>query len=164
MHKHILLLSLALIMGWALLGISTAHAQTPVPSVDDINAIARELYCPVCESIPLDVCPTQACEQWRSLIGEKLAQGWSEDQIKAYFVEQYGDQVVAEPPRRGLNWMVYILPPLMIVAGAVAILLFLRRMRRSAAPASLPVGQEFPDAAYVNRIESELARRTQDQT
>ena len=88
------------------------------PSDDDVNAIASQLYCPVCENVPLDVCGTQACAQWRALIREKLVAGWDEDQIKAYFADQYGDRVLSEPPARGLNWLVYIIPPLIFFAGA----------------------------------------------
>ncbi|MFN3309334.1 MAG: hypothetical protein ACK44E_09010, partial [Anaerolineales bacterium] len=43
-----------------------ALAQTRDPnsiSDDEVNAIAKYLYCPVCENVPLDVCGTQACEQ-----------------------------------------------------------------------------------------------------
>ena len=88
------------------------------PSDDDVNAIASQLYCPVCENVPLDVCGTQACAQWRALIREKLVEGWDADQIKAYFSDQYGDRVLSEPPARGLNWLVYIIPPLVFFAGA----------------------------------------------
>jgi cytochrome c-type biogenesis protein CcmH len=96
-------------------------AQEPAPSDDEVNAIAKQLFCPVCENIPLDVCPTQACEEWRELIREKLAAGWDEDQIKAYFVEQYGARVLGTPPASGFNWLVYLIPPL-IIAGGIYVL------------------------------------------
>src|SRR5512146_1912611 len=96
-----------------------ASAQGPTPTDDEVNRIAHQLYCPVCENTPLDVCPTEACRQWRDLIRQQLSEGWSEDQIKQYFVEQYGVRVLSEPPRTGLNWLVYVLPPLAIIAGAV---------------------------------------------
>src|SRR5512140_3563051 len=99
-----------------------AQAQAPTPSDDEGNRIAHQLYCPVCENTPLDVCPTEACRQWRDLIRQQLSQGWSEGRIKEYFVDQYGVRVLAEPPRTGLNWLVYILPPLIIVAAAVLLL------------------------------------------
>src|SRR3972149_667152 len=86
--------------------IASVAVQPPPPSDDEVNAIAHQLYCPVCENVPLDVCPTQACDQWRSTIRDKLAQGWSEAQIKDYFVEQYGARVLATPPASGLNWLV----------------------------------------------------------
>ena len=82
-------------------GVVLAQDPTPVTVTDDqVNAVAKQLYCPVCENIPLDVCPTQACAQWRDLIREKLAAGWSEKQIKDYFVAQYGERVLAAPPAR----------------------------------------------------------------
>lgn len=108
---------------------SSVMAQTGnPPSDDEINAIAKELYCPVCENTPLDVCPTAACAQWRDLIKEKLIAGWSKDQIKQYFVDQYGDRVLAEPPRRGLNWLVYVLPPLFFLGGTVIVYRNLRNL------------------------------------
>ena len=94
-----------------------AQGQNP-PTDDEVNAVAKQLYCPVCENTPLDVCPTQACAQWRDLIRLKLSQGESEEQIKQYFVDNYGARVLNEPPRIGLNWLAYIVPPLVILAGA----------------------------------------------
>jgi cytochrome c-type biogenesis protein CcmH len=130
-----------------------------VPSDDEVNAIAKGLYCPVCENIPLDVCGTQACAQWRELIREKLSQGWSEDQIKQYFADQYGDRVLATPPARGLNWLVYLVPPLVIAAGVYILYRALRAWRRPA-PQAMPDGSapEVQDE-YILRMEEELRKR-----
>src|SRR5262249_17757760 len=73
-------------------------AQAPTPSDDQVNKIAKQLYCPVCENTPLDVCPTEACHQWRELIRSMLADGKSEAEIKQYFVNYYGARVLNEPP------------------------------------------------------------------
>jgi cytochrome c-type biogenesis protein CcmH len=108
-----------------------AFAQDGNPTDDQVNAIAKDLYCPVCENVPLDVCPTQACAQWRALIKEKLTDGWSEQQIKQYFVDQYGDRVLAQPPARGLNLMVYILPPLFFLGGIVVLYKNLKKTKIS---------------------------------
>ena len=108
-----------------------AYAQTQTITDDEVNAIAHELYCPVCENVPLDVCPTQACAQWRALIREKLEQGWTEDQIKQYFVDQYGDRVLAQPPARGLNLLVYIIPPLFFVGGIFLVYSNLKKLKKS---------------------------------
>ncbi len=139
-------------------GIASAQEPVPTPSDDDVNAVAKELYCPVCENIPLDVCPTQACAQWRDLIRLKLAEGWSEADIKDYFVDQYGARVLAEPPRSGLNWLVYIVPPVLLALGVFILYRTLRSMRNTAetiAPAP-PVGH---DNDYLNRVEEELRKR-----
>jgi cytochrome c-type biogenesis protein CcmH len=133
-------------------------AQEPTPSDDQVNAIAKQLYCPVCENVPLDVCPTQACEQWRATIREKLTLGWSEQQIKDYFVAQYGDRVLATPPPRGFNWLVYILPPLALAAAGVVLWKTMRRWQRAGALAPPPSVPSDTDP-YVQRLEEELKRR-----
>ena len=92
------------------------NAQEPTPTDDDVNRVARQLYCPVCESTPLDVCPTEACRQWRDLIRTMLAEGKSDAEIKQYFVAQYGDRVLAEPPNR---LAAYLVPGIAIILGAL---------------------------------------------
>jgi len=87
----------------------------PTPTADEVNAIAKNLFCPVCESTPLDVCGTDACIQWREQIKEKLTLGWSENEIYEYFISLYGDRVLAQPPKTGLNWLIYIIPPAAIL-------------------------------------------------
>lgn len=132
------------------------------PTDDEVNAIAKQLYCPVCENIPLDVCPTLACEQWRSLIREKLAAGWNEDQIKTYFVNQYGDRVLATPPARGLNWLVYIVPPLAILAGAYFLYRAFSAWKKPAGelvPENQPPATGETDDEYTARFEEELRKR-----
>ncbi|MCI0521403.1 MAG: cytochrome c-type biogenesis protein CcmH [Chloroflexi bacterium] len=127
-------------------------------SDDQVNAVAKQLYCPVCENIPLDVCGTQACAQWRELIREKLGQGWTEDQIKQYFVDQYGDRVLAAPPPRGLNWLVYIIPPLAILAGAYLLYRAFRSWKQPAQPAA-GASVAPPADEYTARLEEELRKR-----
>ena len=137
------------------------RAQEPTPSDDEVNAIARQLYCPVCDNVPLDVCPTKACEQWRGTIREKLALGWDEDQIKQYFVAQYGDSVLATPPARGLNWLVYVLPPTVILIGAGILFSAFRSWSKGAEEEgpSRELQKEMLDDPYVARLEEELHRR-----
>jgi cytochrome c-type biogenesis protein CcmH len=136
-----------------------AQTEVPTPSDDDVNAIARQMYCPVCENVPLDVCETKACEQWRELIREKLAAGWTEDQIKDYFVLQYGDRVLAEPPRRGLNWLVYILPPVFFLAGAYILYRVLKQMRKKPEKTVSAEKDGETSDPYVSRIEEALRER-----
>ena len=143
------------------LAAGAALAQQPTPSDDDVNAIAKQLFCPVCENTPLDVCPTQACAQWRELIREKLAAGWTEQQIKDYFVEQYGARVLGAPPARGINWLVYIVPPLAILVGAYVLVRAMRSWKQPPVPAaaSQPAAETPPSDEYVTRLEEELRKR-----
>ena len=149
---------LALLLLVTLLVPVPTAAQDNEPTDDDVNAIAKQLYCPVCENIPLDVCPTQACSQWRETIREKLADGWNEEQIKQYFVEQYGARVLATPPAKGINLLVYILPPAAFLIGVFILFRALRSWRQVSIQAE-PVQPVQPEDPYIVRLEEELRGR-----
>jgi cytochrome c-type biogenesis protein CcmH len=147
---------------------TSALAQEPTPVISDegvisddaVNAIASQMFCPVCENVPLDVCPTQACHQWRETIRQMLAEGKTEAEIKAQFVQRYGDRVLAAPPPTGFNWLVYIVPPVVILAGALALIRVLRRWRVAPVPAGDGGDRpDLPEDDYIRRLEEELERR-----
>lgn len=153
-----LLLFIFLLAGRAVHPVWAQETDPDIPSDDDVNAVAEDLYCPVCENIPLDACGTQACVQWRDLIREKLAQGWTDEEIKTYFVNQYGDRVLAEPPRRGLNWLVYLVPPAAFLAGAYLLFKGIRnRTIQAEEPDSL--AEASVDETYIARLEEELRQQ-----
>lgn len=157
--KHLSLFSL-LVIGLALIFTGAALAQETLPSDDEVNAIAKEIYCPVCENTPLDVCPTQVCSQWRELIREQLAMGWSDSQIRQYFVNQYGDRVLATPPARGFNWLVYILPPLAILAGVFVLVRTIRNWKKPLPDMDVETAVTIEEGdEYVARLEQELRNR-----
>ena len=150
----------ALLLALFIAGSALAQEANPGTVTDDqVNAIAKQLYCPVCENVPLDVCPTQACAQWRALIREKLAAGWSQDEIKDYFVSQYGDRVLAAPPARGLNWLVYLIPPLAFISGAYILYRALRAWKQPVPEIAQGLSTDPPSDEYIARLEEELRRR-----
>lgn len=147
----------------------TALAQGPAPTDDEVNKIAKQLYCPVCESTPLDVCPTEACRQWRELIREMLTEGKSEAQIKQYFVEHYGPQVLNEPPNR---IAAYIVPIAAFLLGAFMLLRGFQAWKKPIAAESASVRKARVDDrrngrketgsvqdAYIAKLEEELKKR-----
>lgn len=138
-----------------------ASAQDGDVTDDEVNDVASQLYCPICENVPLDVCPTKACSDWREEIRGLLADGATEQEVKDYFVDRYGVRVLGEPPKQGITLAVWVLPGVALVVGAIVLARNVTRMRR-AAPAgtdSAPVAMEgIPDADkdYAERIEREL--------
>jgi cytochrome c-type biogenesis protein CcmH len=155
LRANLLLILLGLVFGFGLMGLAVSPAAAQGPNLDDqVNRIAKELYCPVCPNTPLDVCSTQACTQWRGQIKEMLVAGKSEAQIRDYFVSQYGDRVLGAPPAEGFNWLAYILPVIGVIFGGTLAWLAIRgRLARggSESPEALPVSSEYAD-----RIEQEL--------
>jgi cytochrome c-type biogenesis protein CcmH len=168
MRRYGLLALVAVALGAALLSwtSSRARAQEATPSDDDVNAVASQLFCPVCENTPLDVCPTEACRQWRDLIRQMLAEGKTADEIKQYFVDNYGARVLSEPPRSGLNWLVYVVPPAAFLLGAFLLFrafVVWKRQAQTAAPVAPPAPRsrrgKAADDPYVARLEDELKKR-----
>lgn len=145
----------------ALHSAATVSAQQPQPNVDDeVLRISKNLYCPVCTGVPLDVCETQACVQWRALIREKLVAGESEAQIRQYFVAQYGDRVLGAPPPEGFNLSAYLLPVVVLLIGGV-ILFFTARswLKRPQAATNAPASVPQVSSEYAERIARELKAR-----
>lgn len=141
-------------------------AQDGTPTDDEVNRIAKQLYCPVCESTPLDVCPTEACRQWRDLIREMLTEGKSEAEIKQYFVEHYGPQVLNEPPNRLLT---YAVPIAAFLLGAFMLFRGFQVWKKPVATESGSVRNDRRDGRndvkpvsdpYVAKLEEELKKRS----
>jgi len=135
----------------------SAIAQGPNPTDDDVNRIAKQLYCPVCESTPLDVCPTEACRQWREVIRSMLAEGKTEAQIKQHFVTQYGVRVLNVPPN---PWVTYAVPGAAILVGALMLLRGFQMWKKplASAPGSVDAQPVDPND-YIAKMEEELKKR-----
>ncbi len=167
-------LLVALLLGLLVLPAMAQDDETEAPVVeisdDEVNEVAKDLYCPVCENTPLDVCPTKACADWRELVRTKLAAGESKQDIFDYFVRQYGDSALAQPPKTGINFVLWLLP---FVAVGLGLIFFARYMKglRDEEPnvVSANVDQEtvMPDVSdqqpasddYAARIEQELREK-----
>lgn len=149
-------LVIALLTFVALLAIPAA-AQGKQPTDDEVNAVAKQLYCPVCENVPLDVCGTKACAQWRATIRDKLTSGWDAEEIKQYFADQYGTRVLAQPPTHGFNVVFWVVPLIVLVTGLLYTLRYMHGMRQAgSASFQIPPGEPLPSDGYETRLEREL--------
>jgi cytochrome c-type biogenesis protein CcmH len=156
MRRSKFLLVMLLLTLAFLLPAQTTLAQGPTPTDDEVNRIAKQLYCPVCESTPLDVCPTEACRQWRELIRTMLAEGKTEQEIQQYFVAQYGARVLAEPPNRLVT---YLVPALGILLGVFLLLRGFQVWKKPVASQAMePKAGATPDP-YIARLEEELKKQ-----
>jgi cytochrome c-type biogenesis protein CcmH len=136
---------------------SVSAQQQSTPSPDDINRVAEGLYCPICDNTPLDVCENTVCSQWRAEISRLLNLGWEDDAIRDFFADQYGPGVLAVPPASGWTLWVYIIPPVLFLAGLGIIL---RLMKRTTTAAETPRQEQTPQSdPYLEQVEAELARR-----
>jgi cytochrome c-type biogenesis protein CcmH len=149
-----------LVVLWSMIyvGGGVVVAQTPTP--EDVAAVARDLWCPLCSGVRLDVCDLKACMQMKEVIALKLQEGATPAEIKAYFVQQYGPQVMGEPPRQGFTLLAWILPFAALLIGVTWLIYMGRRwsLHRQAAQAAATSIPQTPPDSYARRLEEELKR------
>ena len=92
--------------------------------------VDRSLICPVCPGETIDQSQVQLAKQMQAVVREKLQEGWTEGQIRDFFVERYGESVLAAPPKEGFNLIAWIVPPLGVAVGLLTLFLVIREMRR----------------------------------
>ncbi len=154
-----LLVVAILTLGVAGLGaLGSAACSTRVPTLEErAVALDRQLMCPICDGQTLDESQSQLAQQMKQVIREKLAQGETEDQIKAYFSspDRYGPAVLAAPPASGFNLVLWALPPALTIVGLGGLFLLIRAMRVRSRPAGVRAG-DLMLATYLEQVDREL--------
>jgi cytochrome c-type biogenesis protein CcmH len=112
--------------------------------------IARDLRCAVCQNQPVSESNAPLAQDMRAIIREQIRAGKSDDEIRTYFVERYGDYVLMKPPARGFGAIAWIGPLVLFVVIAVGGFLFLRRRLLAPAPPA-PAGLSAEDRARLER-------------
>ena len=133
-------------------------AEGEVPDVEQrATALNKSIMCPVCPGESIDQSQNSLSIQMRAIVRDKLAEGWTDQQIKDFLVERYGPSVMMEPPTTGFNLAAWIVPPVAFALAIAALLLTLKWMRMSAeAERQAEENDARERGDYVSRIEDAL--------
>ena len=142
---------LAGVLGTLLL-LAGAAAAVPVDETT-VHDVAAQLRCVVCQSLSVADSPSETANQMRGIIRERLAAGESPAQVRAYFVEKYGEWILLAPPKSGFNLLVWVVPFAGLGLGLVLVAVVLRRWSRKIPPGA-PAGV---DPALRERIRREMS-------
>jgi len=94
--------------------------------------IAAQLRCPVCRNQSVVESNAELSREMQALVRERLVAGDTEEEVKDYFVSRYGEWILLEPQRRGINWVVWGLPFVALSLGAVLAVILVRKWASSA--------------------------------
>lgn len=119
--------------------------------------VAAELRCPICRAQSVLESPVDLARDMRATIRDKLAAGESPEQIKAYFVSRYGESVLLQPPARGFNLLVYLLPLLALLVGGW---LVARSIGRWSSPR--PISHTAPDSGSRRDVDERLTEEDRE--
>ena len=130
-------------------------------SIDDqVKEIAYLLMCPVCQGQSVGESNSNLAHDMKDIIRKQLEEGKSKEEILAYFVNSYGESILASPPPKGINWLLWLLPGVAIVFGGLGIILFLYKSQSNKNDDKHTSENTRPevDNDYIKRIEEELEK------
>lgn len=136
---------------------NSLHAE----SLDDrVNEVSHSLMCPVCQGQSVAESNSNLAHDMRQIIRKKLQEGESREEIIAYFVNRYGETILASPPAKGVNWLLWILPGLAVVIGGVAIGLFLYKSEpgKKGTKGNTDEITKVSESDYMKQIDEELTK------
>ena len=176
--RRIILSLLPLILAFAVFpgySIGILHAQTPEPtplvsiesdplegtySESQAQGIDRMIMCPVCPAETIDQAQVEISFQMRKIVREMLSQGSSRDEILDFFVERYGNDILAAPPKSGASLVAWLMPIAGVVGGLIAVYFILRSMtRRGLAPAATQPTVDVGLIPYLQLVDRHLDMR-----
>lgn len=141
--------------------IMPARAEYPADVEKRAQALEKALVAPCCW-VQLDGHYSKSAEDMKAAIRRDLAGGMTEEQIIAGYVAIHGEKVRATPAAKGFDRILYILPPIALIAAAVIVFLLLRSWLNFARVAELKAKAEAPaNAAPVDAKEIEILERVE---
>ncbi len=124
-----------------------AGSRTPQDGTSDdrLYGIAGQLKCLQCVGESVAASQAPLAEQFRTEIRQQMSAGSTDDEILAFFVDRYGDEVLLEPPASGFGALVWLLPVLLVLAAVAGLVMAFGRWRAN---------QENEGAGVVGAAES----------
>lgn len=125
--RPVVVLAVAIaVVGLAALAAS-ARSGSPATIDDRVHEIGAGLRCPVCQNLSVADSPSKLAGEMRAEIETQLRGGRSPEQIRAFFVDRYGEWILLAPSRRGLNLVPWAVPVLGLLLGVALWVGFVRR-------------------------------------
>lgn len=155
-HRHLWIQwgGIALIVLVALV-VGSLRETGPRNDAERVTAVARTIKCPTCQGESVAESDAGPSREIRRDIAERVQKGESDDQIRAYYADRYGDQILLTPPRSGVGALVWVIPVIVVVAALAGLVALFRRLRRQPRLKATDADRELVDRALRDRAERE---------
>ena len=131
----------SLLLTFALLCSISVSAKDAAPLADNpvieqrLIVISEEMRCLVCQNESLAGSRSDLANDLRREIRILITEGKTDEQIRNFMVERYGDFVLYRPPVKPITWLLWIGPFVILIAGIIGLMVYLRR-RNKAVPST----------------------------
>jgi cytochrome c-type biogenesis protein CcmH len=145
--------ALLALLALALAAAGPALASERHPTLAELEG---EVICPTCHTT-LDQSDSPIAQRIKDFISARIAAGDTKSRIKSKLVAQFGEGVLASPPKHGFGLLAWLLPILGILGAAGVVGTLAWRWSHGREPALAPLGP--PLAPELDRrVDEELAR------
>jgi len=119
--------------------------------------LGRELRCLVCQNQSIDDSDADLARDLRLIVRERIGKGDTDNDVRRFLVERYGDYVLLKPPFKPTTLVLWLGPPLLLLLAAGMVALFYRRHRRAK---DVPPAVEVPLTPEEQRRLDRLLKET----
>jgi cytochrome c-type biogenesis protein CcmH len=95
-----------------------------------VQAISRTIQCPACSGQSVAGSNASSAQAIRAEIADRVAEGQTDDEIRAYFASRYGEQILLTPPSSGAGAVVWIAPVVALAVASLGLALAFKRWQR----------------------------------
>jgi cytochrome c-type biogenesis protein CcmH len=140
---------------------TAARAALPAPAAQheaEAKRLEQQIVAPCCWRQQVSIHDSGIAQEIRQDIRTRLARGETSQHVLDAYVQQYGTAILVEPPAEGLSVMLYVLPPVVLLASGAILVLVIRRFTRRPNPAAEPVAvaPATAGANYVQQLDNDL--------
>lgn len=143
-------------------------AKDAVPLADDpvieqrLIVISEEMRCLVCQNESLAGSRSDLANDLRREIRNLIKEGKTDDQIRSFMVERYGDFVLYRPPVKPITWFLWIGPFVILLAGIIGLMVYLRRRNQNVPSTKLSEADNRRIDALLQGAKSNSIENTHD--
>ena len=121
------------------------------PAVDPLDqareqrvmTLGKKFRCAVCQGVAISDSPASMARAQLDKVRELVAENKTDEEIETYFVARYGEWVLLEPTKGGLNAFLWVGPVMLLVVGLLIIMSQVKKKPAAHAPIEAPVTDDF---------------------
>ena len=127
-----------------------------------VQKLGKQLRCAVCQGLSIADSPAPMARAQLDKVRALVSEGKSDEEIRSYFVERYGEWVLLQPQAHGINWMVWLGPVVLVLIGLGVIVRQVQKQPALAAPTAdlppQPTRANADEDEYLAKVRAEVER------